>query len=474
MLSVYYHSIGRRFEIRGAPAVLLPPEVQPQSLAVALATLRRSPDKTRMRQAMWTIARAVGPARGTPPPRGSALLHAYPPELVEALRPGEYDALKRFERKRGRFRREAHLFAAALVVYVVDGGRSLDTFRTIVGLFGAAGRDVNGFNMTAQRTDILAGMSAEEFLQGLLEHPDHAAMARSLSRLEQEVGLTLPTFVEEFADSVAFAECFPGGKREELTVFPTSSVTLQDAESLLTRVTVTALVRTDNFHCLRIGMDPQCWSTCSQAFVSSGYLADALKDGPPNPAPVPGYYGWHGPAPKLLEEKVTICWGEDPSRVASFHNILNIRQFDICDADKRIDLAFDLNRCITSRLLWDERAGGILVDEGYAKARRLGPGLWRLTVRKTIRFSDRTPYAGGTGLNDFGELINYLTPAMLSWWIESELYSATCPSIIAMAKQQRAAETPSPPSPQADADASADAAAAHIDASDAAPEEESP
>jgi hypothetical protein len=469
LLSVYHHSIGRRFEIRGAPAVALPPQAQPQSLGDALEKLRGS--TARRRQAMWTIARAVGPQRGRELRRGDARLPRYTPELVDVLTATERESLKRFDARRGRYRREAHLFGAALVAYA-EGQGATDKFEAILELFKQVaepppnltedeadrrGNFIDGVAKTgilgdakegapgSERRDGRLGQSAVDFLTGWRDHEDPAAAARSLSRLEEEIGLSLPTFIEEFADSVAFAECFPPAKRDVLTVFPTSSITVQDTQSLTTRVTVTALVNTENFHCLQIGMDPQCWTACSSAFSTAGYLADPFKVDPPDPGPAPGFYEWPGPGPKLLEEEVTIRFGDDASRIAYFNNILNV-EFNPDPDTQRIDLDFSLHRCIRSRILWDERAGGILIDEGYARARPLGKHAWRLTVRKTLRFSDRTPYSGGPGWNDFGQLLNYLAPAMLSWWIESEMYSSTCKDILDQAKA-RAAMEPNPNGP---------------------------
>ena len=476
MLSVYHHSIGRTFEIRGAPAVLLPPLARPQSLAEALDKLKGS--EGRMRQALWTIARAIGPQRGPRALGGEGRLERYPREMVECLDAKGRERLKAFDGRRGRYRREAHLFGAALVAeaeaeaedeagggaedearggteHAAGDGAEHDDARAkllddSVELFAAFADQGGGLNDATAETGILGwgkvpagerhgkrGQTALEFLRQWQKHetPERKGAAQQLLRLEQEIGLSVTTFIEEFADSVAFAQCFPTGDGEVVTVFPTSSITVQDAESLVTRVTVTSLVRTNNFHCLRIGMDPQCWTSCSSAFSTAGYLADPFKVGPPKPAPEPGYYGWTGRGPKLLEEEVTIRLGDDASRIASFHNILNVA-FDPNADEKKIDLDFSLHRCIKSRILWDERPGGILVDEGYARARPLGPDLWRLTVRKTLGFSDRTPYVGGPGWNDFGQLLNYLAPAMLSWWIESEMYSATCEDIITRATKR--------------------------------------
>ena len=49
---------------------------------------------------------------------------------------------------------------------------------------------------------------------------------------------------------------------------------------------------------------------------------------------------------------------------------------------------------------------------------------WRVTTRKVLRFSDRTPYSKPTGGMDFGQLLNYLAPAAVTWWLETDFYSS--------------------------------------------------
>jgi len=49
-----------------------------------------------------------------------------------------------------------------------------------------------------------------------------------------------------------------------------------------------------------------------------------------------------------------------------------------------------------------------------------------MTVRKVLKFSDRTPYSSAPGWLDFGQMLNYLAPASITWWLETELYSAEC------------------------------------------------
>ena len=57
-------------------------------------------------------------------------------------------------------------------------------------------------------------------------------------------------------------------------------------------------------------------------------------------------------------------------------------------------------------------------------ARPLGNKRWRVTTRKVLQFSDRAPYSNPTGGMDFGQLLNYLAPAAVTWWLETDFYSS--------------------------------------------------
>ena len=57
-------------------------------------------------------------------------------------------------------------------------------------------------------------------------------------------------------------------------------------------------------------------------------------------------------------------------------------------------------------------------------ARPLGNNRWRVTTRKVLQFSDRAPYSNPTGGMDFGQLLNYLAPAAVTWWLETDFYSS--------------------------------------------------
>lgn len=461
MLSVYHHSVGRSLELRGAPAILLPPEVEPMALEGALETL--ADDRQRLLEAIWTVARSVPPAR--PGVTSDTVARRYPRELRLFLnRPPHRelrDRLEGFDELRVRHRREAHLYAAALIAYAQSedpaseeqfGGdeqasaqppASLRSFLGMREQFAAPNEATGSLDQGTKRLGLLGkDTTFSEFLHNHLPRTgDGLNRARGeLRKLERELGINLETYVQEFADVVAFSDSFgdDGAGAMPVRVFPASSVTRQDAATLQTQVTVTALVATELFDCLRIGMDPQCWSLCSDAFGKSAYVAGSHDLSPVDPALPAGAYGREREDRRLLEEHVTLVSQADGTEIGSFHNILNIRT--PIRADGEIEIRFDLNRSISSRILWDERAGGIIVNEGYLRAQPVAENVWRVTSRKTLRFSDRTPNSGGGGWNDHGQMLNYLAPAALSSWIESEMYSARCPRVLEMARAAQTAD----------------------------------
>jgi hypothetical protein len=399
LLSVYYGSVGRELDVRGAPAVLLPPEVAPLSLGAALHEIkRRWPNY--LRDAVWRIVRSV------PAPRTADEdeTHRYPVELPQAVVPR---SLKALDEKRRLYRTGANLFAAALVARVE--GRQLEFEGLLELLTDLAGEASTGMEQ-------MVGLSAPDFLTTL----DNDRTRGRLRRLVTEVGLDLHGYAREFADAVAFLEWWPPDG-EGMTVYPAAAVVRQDVRTLVTTVTVTALVRS-GFEPLKRAADPQCWGCSSDVVTGTRYVRGAFDLRSSEPMD-PGK-GWENGS-RLLEEKVTVSAGFGADQVGSFHNVLRIKKFAVKDgSDPTIDVDFALSRSISSRILWDARPGGILVDQGFIKVRKIFDDRWRITTRKILKFSDRTPNSTRVEWLDFGEMLNYLAPAALTWWLESELYSA--------------------------------------------------
>jgi hypothetical protein len=233
---------------------------------------------------------------------------------------------------------------------------------------------------------------------------------------------------------VAFAEGFQLRRRGDGGTLPAAPITLKDADTLTTAVTVTALVTAERFSTVRDGLDPQNWSACSDVFVATDYVEGPYDLRHVHP-PVP--LGDPGPPPRLLLEVVVFLWGDEGEALGSSINVLSMDRLDFSDAtsddaddaavlDKRtIDVKFSLSRSIESRLLWDVRPGGVIVDDGYMRVRAVDVDLHRVTSHKTLLYSDRQPYATGAGAA-FGQMLNILAPATLCWWMESEMFSADC------------------------------------------------
>lgn len=418
MLSVYYASLGRQFEIRGAPSVLLPPQVRPLELGDALDLLSASP--SRLREALWLVVRGVR-WQGLP----SIRTESYPSELVRYLRPG---SLEIFAQLRRQYRQDANVFAAALVA-CRDDFRS--QFTELCGVWAKeAEKRPGGFSAV---TDLLIGMPGSNYLERMIPDAEWAAARGELDRLESDVGLNVYDFVEELADAAAFQQFCADYLLERppatsLTVFPVSSVIRQDSRTLVTNATVTTLVRGD-FDALSRVADPQRWSSSSDVIRRARYVADAFERVPltvdQRPTVGAGFEGT-----RLLDEKAVLSWGKQDDQQGHFTNVLNI-QHAVGGPEHKpqsIEVRFSLRRSIDSGVLWDRRAGGLQLNQGYLKVRPVGPDAWRVTTRKVLRFSDRTPGVGGRDWFDFGQMLNYLAPAALTWWVESETYSLADPA----------------------------------------------
>jgi hypothetical protein len=252
-----------------------------------------------------------------------------------------------------------------------------------------------------------------------------------VARLEDEAGLGLADLVDDFADTAAFMdyvnETSAPGSRDGVAVYPVSSVIWQDTRTLVTTATVTTVVQAD-FETLRVAVDPRRWPVGNDVVTKTTLVADPFArsalsrdESPPEGA------GWRDQA-RFVEETAQIFWGGDPTRQATFENVLYVRPFAVQPDAGRIDLSFSLSRSVRSRVLWDERPGGIVLDSGYIKVRPLVDNRWRVTRRKVVKFSDRTPYTDGRGWLDFGQMLNYLAPAALAYWLENDIASLEIPA----------------------------------------------
>lgn len=363
MLSVYFHSLGSRLELRGTPAVLLPPEAPPLGLAEALDILSRWPSGLR-----YAVGRLV---HATPLPRhdDDSVERRYPRELLKVI---TRDQLVLLDQRRRSYREGAHRFAERLVADLPPANDPVAT-------------------------------------------------------LEDEIGMRIDDFARDFADAVAFVDFTAAldlwpPNHHRLTAHPVSSVIQQDAHSLITTATVTTLVQSD-FSTLSATIDPRCWPLWSDVIQMTRLVGDAFALDPlPREQAPPLGQGWKDV--QLLEETAALSRGWELSHLVSFHNVLSIDRFSVRNDRGTVELEFSLSRSISSRVLWDERAGGILIDEGFIRARPFEGNRWRVTSRKVLKFSRRSPYPDRAGWPDFADLLNYVAPAALARWLEAEMCRA--------------------------------------------------
>lgn len=452
LLSVYYHTLGRQFELRGAPTVLLPPLVRPKPLESALdivlaqavaarqSGVPESEDKTgpvnRVQEVLWTMLRS------TPPPplsnRKQTLHLRYPAPLRTFAHKVDFD-LEEYDSRRQKYRVQSGLFAAALTAYA---SREYQAFEVLKDAYG----NTPDFTQAVLYHRVLGGASPQDYLADIAPQKRRKKIAGELARLQDDVGVSLHALVNDLADCMAFLDILDALKRTKpdslvhdggttehsYRIYPTSALVVQDSQNLTTTVTVTTLVHAESLDLIKQTLDPQNWSKFSDAFkeidyvqpVATGFTKLAESH-------VPGEWcgkdtsGKEGDKELLLREVVEVPSGLTTKVIARFENILHITLHErkLAGGSGTAELTYRLFRCRNSRYLWDERPGGILLDQGYIKVRPLG-NVWRVTVRKILRFADRTPASWADTPLQFGQSLNYLAPAALSWWLQSDMYNA--------------------------------------------------
>ncbi|HKE78555.1 MAG TPA: hypothetical protein VKB54_04575 [Solirubrobacteraceae bacterium] len=421
MLSVYYRSLGSELESRGAPVMVVPPEVAPLPLDEALERLDVREDL--LWDAYWRIVRSV-PVEGW---ERQSFDRRYPPAFVERLEDIGPHELATLDRLRRHARVRAHLLTAALLACVEGRSDQALALADLLENESAAmlddtdGDDAEGDPSAAlnEGTKAILGRTAGDYMRWLARSKKSRGDTRKeLRTLQAEVGLNLSDFVEDFFDAVAF-ESFKRRRKAPKTVLTASCIVRQDANTLTTNATVTTLVDA-KFETLRDLIDPLNWSHGSTVIDETSYVA-----APFDLSTVEYKSATRGfSEPRFLYERVSVDWGDDDLETGGFRNVLTIDNFEVDKRRGRITLPFKLCRSIDSRILWDSRPGGILIDGGYITARSIGEDRWRVTTRKILQFSDRTPYSNATGWLDYGQLLNFLTPAAVTWWLETDFYSA--------------------------------------------------
>jgi hypothetical protein len=418
MMSVYFRSLGAELESRGASIMVVPPEVAPLPLDEALNRLEHEP--ALLWDAYWRIVRSV-PVEGW---NQRTIERRYPQAFVHAMASLGNDKLRRLDTLRQHARSKAHFFTGALQASA--DGRSEEAE-----LLGKLLEETDGLEhedgeivaaLTQGMGDAL-GAPAAEFVASLASEQ----RARDeLTKLQAEVGLNLSDFAEDFLETVAFQH-FKTECNAPETVLTSSCIVRQDTNTLTTTATVTTLASDTTLDELAKLIDPLRWPKSSSVIKKTKYVRgpfDLRKQ----------KYDDKGPGfrePRLLYEDVRVNWGLDDLQKGGFRNVLAIDRFHV-SPEGGVSLPFKLCRSIDSRMMWDSRPGGLLIDGGYLVARPLRtqregdeePKHWRVTTRKVLQFSDRAPYSNPTGGMDFGQMLNYLAPAAVTWWLETDFYSS--------------------------------------------------
>ena len=436
MLSVYYQTVGRQFEVRGAPSVFLPPEVQPISLSDALDVLRQDAPN-RLREALWRIVRSVPAIQVTPGKKsvGFGGPQSYPDAMLPYFRG---DLLQLLSDRRRDYRRYANLFSAALIAF--RDGSDPEIVNTLIELLDERGQTMSGRGQVAFSHAITAVLG-DAYLNRLKdmaspEQPQYSqALGGQIARIETEIGCSIQEFVEGIADAAAFDEIMTSKDMQAIIgiqtpenrgVYPICTVVRQNTQDLVTSATSTSVV-VATFDDICSVVDPDNWDAAG-SIVDRAHFVDHPFD---LRTVASEKFGTGVPA--LLREWAQVSWSGDPDQQATFQNVLNVvssirdpgtgQPRDMASHDVRTaEVRYNLCRSIDSTVLWDHRAGGLLVDQGFIKVRPLGSDRWQVTMRKEVQFSDRTPYVGGRGWRDFGQLANYLAPATLTWWLECDTY----------------------------------------------------
>ena len=412
--SVYYHSLGSELESRGAPVMAVPPQVRPLPLDEALDELKDNLGL--LWSAYWRIVRSV-PVEGWERP----LVRRYPPAFVDAMAKLGEDKLARLDEFRRHGRARAHFLTAALLAAVERPPEEVKPLRKLLEK-ALSGEDQDVVESLVNGMGTALGTTGTKFVDALASEDGQKRAREDLTKLQAEVGLNLSDFAEDFLDTVAF-QCFKG--ECELpndvvkAVLTSSCIVRQDTNTMTTTATVTTLAPGATLDTLREMIDPLHWPDNSRVIQDTHWVNGAFdlsersyETGEPTFS-----------EPRFLYEDVHVGWGLDNVQRGGFRNVLAVDYFK---ANKRtgISLPFRLSRSIDSRVMWDSRPGGILIDGGYLVARPVGEGSWRVTTRKVLQFSDRAPNSTPTGGMDYGQMINYLAPAAVTLWLETDFYES--------------------------------------------------
>jgi hypothetical protein len=190
---------------------------------------------------------------------------------------------------------------------------------------------------------------------------------------------------------------------------PTCLITFEPTDGLTTMVG-RIKVRATQADMAQI-LDPRAWS-CTGGAIAASFIVQESDDGHYAPGDalnwIPVGASWNLKQGALLYEYAR-------SDVASFENILAIRDFQVDDGVIRAD--YELHDCLICTFGALSAPGGLTVNQGYVVARRMADAeWWEVEVLKSVRVRDLTPHDPGNPY-DFGTWVNSTIGGALGEWV---------------------------------------------------------
>jgi hypothetical protein len=226
-----------------------------------------------------------------------------------------------------------------------------------------------------------------------------------------------------------------------------ATVVAYDTKTLVTKVTVSVLVKPDSFKTLSASLDPRSWPVIGPDFFPQAYKVETDSDGDcvfagdtPKPDPylentIKGEVPWRGPFYEVFR------WNPNQSTASEFCNLLWI-DFRKDAVAKTVTMDFRLHRSLESTVYWSRLGGGIDIDDGTTTAVPWdqqhdredlsgNPTWWKVTGSKRLRFTDRTHDTIGIERPyDLGRALNYLTPALVTMFLELAMKEGACRKVV--------------------------------------------
>lgn len=195
--------------------------------------------------------------------------------------------------------------------------------------------------------------------------------------------------------------------------YPTSKAVINsDSDALETTLDSEFIIKDPLDDVLAKALDPCNWFMTGLLFART----DRLHEKPVGAVPPPG----DSPSLPWLIGKPGYLFERAKSGFQEIENILTIKYTkDLTSGDRdSVYINYDLFRGESYRVAGIEMAGLMRRNDGYLRARRYdGNKKWtEVKVKKTVRYG-RVSSWSGSGMVDYGEVLNYAARAFLIEWV---------------------------------------------------------